>query len=155
MIIGMLADCDGPAVSPGRSWNRRDSSAHGRPTQVDGSKRRLGHFPLRRLACRNQGHRRNACEFVELPRADIERLQNRLRQALGVARVADVQQRSALDDRLVEETLGGRHGHQGRDFCAPAGLAENRDVAWIAAEGCDVVAHPLERRHQVQLAGVA
>ena len=55
----------------------------------------------------------------------------------------------------MEEALGGRDVHQADDLAAAAGLAEDGDVAGIAAEGFDVVVNPLQRGHQVGHAGVA
>ena len=55
----------------------------------------------------------------------------------------------------MEQTLGRRHVHQADHFAAAAGLAEDGDVAGIAAEGFDVVVNPLEGGHQVGHAGVA
>ena len=48
-----------------------------------------------------------------------------------------------------------RHRHQRGDLRAAAGLAEHHDVARVAAELGDVVAHPAQRQHQVEHAGVA
>ena len=47
------------------------------------------------------------------------------------------------------------HRHQRRDFSAAARLPEDRDEIRIAAEAVDVVAHPLERRDDVEHAGAA
>src|SRR4030095_13506512 len=43
----------------------------------------------------------------------------------------------------------------GADLAAAAGLAEDRDVAGIAAEALGIVAHPLQRGAHVERAGVA
>ena len=69
--------------------------------------------------------------------------------------IAVGQAAAAFGDDLVEEALGGRHMHHADDFAAAAGLAEDGDVAGIAAEAFDVVVNPLERGHQVGRAGIA
>jgi hypothetical protein len=56
---------------------------------------------------------------------------------------------------LVHQALGDRHGHQRDHLAAAARLAERRDVAGIAAEGRDVVAHPLQGQDQIQVADIA
>jgi hypothetical protein len=61
---------------------------------------------------------------------------------------------SALRDRPAEQAFHPGHRQQRRDAHRPGGLAEYRDVAWIAAEGGDVVLHPLQGRYLVQQAAV-
>ncbi|MEZ5766059.1 MAG: hypothetical protein R3D69_18700 [Xanthobacteraceae bacterium] len=61
---------------------------------------------------------------------------------------------AALHDGAVEQALGRRHRHDGRNLAAAARLAEDRDVAGVAAEFGDVVAHPGQRRNQIEHAGV-
>ena len=55
---------------------------------------------------------------------------------------------AALRRHLVEEALRVRHVQHADDFAAAAGLAEDHDVARIAAEALDVLVHPLQRRHE-------
>src|SRR5580698_11597511 len=55
----------------------------------------------------------------------------------------------------MEEPFRGRHGEERVHFSAAAGLAEDGDVAGVAAEAADVVAHPLERENDVHHADVA
>ena len=55
----------------------------------------------------------------------------------------------------MEQPRGRGHREQRADLGAAAGLAEDRDVAGIAAEAGDVVAHPLERGDEVEHPGVA
>jgi hypothetical protein len=54
----------------------------------------------------------------------------------------------------VEQALGRWHRHQRADLPPAAGLAEDRDVLWVAAEAGDVVADPLQHGHQVEQADV-
>ncbi len=61
---------------------------------------------------------------------------------------------AALGDRLVEQDVRGGHGEQCRHGDAAGGLAEDRDVARVAAEALDVVVDPLQRGDLVQLADV-
>jgi hypothetical protein len=56
---------------------------------------------------------------------------------------------------LVVEARRARHGHQGDDLAAAARLAEGHDIARVAAEGGDVVAHPLQGQDQVHVADIA
>src|SRR5262249_40030866 len=62
---------------------------------------------------------------------------------------------SALSDDAMEQPVRFGHRHQRRRLGAAAGLSENCDVVWIAAKLSDVVAHPLQREHKVEHAGVA
>ena len=62
---------------------------------------------------------------------------------------------AALRRDLVEQPLGRRHVHHADDFAAAARLPEDHHVVGIAAEGLDVVLHPLQRHHQIGRAGVA
>ena len=56
---------------------------------------------------------------------------------------------------LWKSPLAVRHRQQRAHLSAAAGLAEDRDVARIAAEARGVLAHPLQRQHQVEQAGIA
>ena len=62
---------------------------------------------------------------------------------------------AALDGRLVEEGLRGRHGAEARGFGSAAALAEDHDVVRIAAKCADVAMHPLEAVADVEHALVA
>ena len=55
----------------------------------------------------------------------------------------------------MEQPARFRHREQHADFAAAARLAENRDIAGIAAEPLDIVAHPFERGDEIEGAGVA
>ena len=55
----------------------------------------------------------------------------------------------------MEESFRGRHGEERVHFSAAAGLAEDGDVAGVAAEAADIVAHPFERENDVHHADVA
>jgi hypothetical protein len=54
----------------------------------------------------------------------------------------------------VEQARCLRCGHQEADLAATSGLAEDRDVARIAPEGCGVLANPHERIDKIQQSGV-
>ena len=54
-----------------------------------------------------------------------------------------------LRDRLGEKAFRRWHGQQGGDRVRPGALAEDGDVVRITAERGDVVAHPLQRQHEV------
>ena len=51
--------------------------------------------------------------------------------------------------------FGRRHAEQRADFAAAAGLAEDHHGVRVAAELFDVVAHPLQRVHDVEHADIA
>jgi hypothetical protein len=87
--------------------------------------------------------------------ADAELLQHRVGQRIGALARREAHRRARLDHRAVEEALRGRHDQERADLSAAARLAEDRDVAGIAAKRGDVVAHPTERRDHVERAGIA
>ena len=60
----------------------------------------------------------------------------------------------ALCDRPPEQPVGAGHGEQRADAHRTGRLAEDGDVAGIAAEGRDVVPHPLEGGDLVEQAEV-
>ena len=60
----------------------------------------------------------------------------------------------ALGDGPPEQALGPGHGQERADAHGAGRLAEDRDVGRVAAEGRDVVAHPLERGDLVEQAEV-
>ena len=110
----------------------------------------LDHF----RPCAHQPVHRHVLELVDIAARQAELAHHFLRHgARGVAGFK-LQERPALIDDAVKQALGARHRHQAQHFAAAAGLAENRDIAGIAAELGDVVLHPLQHRHQVQQAGI-
>ena len=79
-----------------------------------------------------------------------------LRFGQGVRRHAVGVQRgeAAHDDGFVEQAGGLRRVHQRVGFAAAAGLAEDRHVIGVTAEGGDVVPHPFQGHYQIHLAVV-
>ena len=65
-----------------------------------------------------------------------------------------VMSRAALGDGAPEQPGGAGHGQQRADAHRPGRLAEDGDVAGIAAEGADVVPHPLQRGDLVEQAAI-
>ena len=55
----------------------------------------------------------------------------------------------------MEQAASHRHAHQCGHLRCPARLAEDRDIAGVAAERLRVITHPAQRRHHVQNAGIA
>jgi len=55
----------------------------------------------------------------------------------------------------VEQPLRRWHRHQRADLGSTAGFAKHRHIPRIAPKGRDVLAHPLERGNQVELAHIA
>ena len=52
---------------------------------------------------------------------------------------------STFRDRPVKQPLGGWRSHKPCDTAATGGFAENGNVIWIAAEGCDIFPDPFQR----------
>ena len=98
---------------------------------------------------------RHLLRLCRLSRLQAERRHHTIGRLLCVVFRHLLQRRPALDDRLVEEALRRRHRQQRAHLAAAAGLAEDRHVARVAAKARDVVAHPLQRRDDVQHAHVA
>ncbi len=84
-----------------------------------------------------------------------ERRHELARHARGLVALDELDRRAALDDRAVEQALRGRHREQRRDLAPAAGLSEYGHAARVAAEARDVRAHPAQRVHDVEHAGVA
>jgi hypothetical protein len=57
---------------------------------------------------------------------------------------------AGLEDRAVEEPVGAREAKEGGAAHGAGRLAEDRDLAGVAPEGLDLVAHPGERGHLVE-----
>ena len=111
--------------------------------------------PLDRDLRRDQSIDRHLGQLAGVRLRDAELGAQRERHLVRLVAHLHVQARPALDDGAMEESLRLRHAEQRRDLPAAARLAEDGDVPGIAAECADVVAHPLERLHEVEHAGVA
>ena len=99
------------------------------------------------------GYNGSALNLLDTPgHADFS--DQRLGGAGRALLVGGLQPRPALNNGLVEQALSRRHGHQRADLRSAAGLAEEGDIAGIAAERLGVVAHPFQRRDEVEQAGV-
>ena len=98
---------------------------------------------------------RHARQAVELVVPDLQLGQVLLGDLTGVWGGLGPQARPTLHHCGVEESGSIRHGQKGGNLRSAARLAENHDPVRIAPEGLNVVAHPFERQHQVQHAGVA
>src|SRR5436305_3619492 len=62
--------------------------------------------------------------------------------------------RTALGDGAAEQPVGSRHGEQRADAHRSCRLAEDGDIARIAAEGGNVVAHPYEGGDLIEEANI-
>ena len=60
-----------------------------------------------------------------------------------------------MNDSTVKQPTRRRHRQQHADFAAAAGLAEDCDISWIAAEPIDIALHPSERRDQIEHPSIA
>ena len=77
------------------------------------------------------------------------------RVPLGGLRRLDGERETALAYGPVEEPLRLFHYHQEGDLKGASRLSGDGHVAGVTAEGGDVVADPLQRRDQIEQAGVA
>ena len=110
-------------------------------------------------------HRDDLLRALDLARARIahrrgvlgrepERVEEPLRDLRGLLLAGHVVQRSALEDRAVEQPARGGRREQRSHAHAARGLAEDRHVPGVAAERGDVLAHPFERADLVAQAEV-
>ena len=76
------------------------------------------------------------------------------RDAAGLRAGAARDSVGALHDAALEQAACLRRSEQGEHALAAGGLAEDRHVAGIAAEGGDVVAYPLQRGDLVEQAEI-
>jgi hypothetical protein len=81
--------------------------------------------------------------------ADFERAPERVAARLGALARVDVERR-ARHDRALEQTPRARHREQARDCGRARAVPEHGDLAGVAAERVDLVAHPLEPGAQVE-----
>ena len=153
IIAGTLAVISGAFGSQG--WMGRDlPSTTGRRVQRQVSAHRIRNL-VDRLDHLEQALRRHLLQLLHLVRLEVQGRHHVARGLVsGFARDGP-DRRSAFRDGAVKEALGGRHGHQRADLHAAAGLPKDGDVAGIAAHVADVVAHPFEREHEIEHAGVA
>lgn len=120
---------------------------------------RLGGRPLRRVGPhRGQGHVLYGQQGLRGYGGQlIEALAERFRGQGGDAPSLLLGQEPpgrALDDGAAEQAARGGSGQQGCDGGASAGLAEERHVVRVAAEGRDVLVHPHECGGLVEEAAV-
>src|SRR6266852_2743790 len=93
---------------------------------------------------------RDVLNVVKVACADAKLTDERARCCGGRLSGRAAQGDAALGDGTVKQPSGRWHRHQGGDFAATAGFAEHRHVAGIAAKVRDVVAHPFQRRDDVE-----
>ena len=98
---------------------------------------------------------RHALQLAHLSFGDAERRHQLVRRTRAGVALHQLQRGTALDRCSMEEPLRGRHRKQCRNLPATARLAKHHHVARVAAKLCDVVAHPFERKDDVEHAGVA
>ena len=114
---------------------------------------------LRRADGFRQARERQRLQRVELRAAgmgtEFELLQHGVGQARRALALGEAHAGAALDDRLVEQPLGARHPKQRADLSAAARLAEDGDIARIAAQAAGMLVHPLQRRHEIENARVS
>ena len=102
----------------------------------------------------DQLRKRDRLQLVEPVRGDLQALQHllgRLHRLLGRDRCKG---RAALRNRPVKQAAGRRHRHERADLPTTAGLPEDRDVAGVATERGDVVAHEFQCRDDIEHANV-
>ena len=94
--------------------------------------------------------RRELAQALGRPGCEPESTEERLGYALRILAGGHEVRRPALQDRAAEEPAGPRHAEEGRHADRARRLAEDRDLRGVAAEGRDLLPHPLERRHLVE-----
>src|SRR5439155_27237922 len=102
--------------------------------------------PLKRVA---QLAPRHLLEFIQLVRLEVHPRQEFFAGLRRACLRCSPERRAALRDGAMEQTFRSGHGHQRTDFATAAGLSEDRDIAWIAAKGSDVLLDPGEGRNDV------
>src|SRR5579883_3283381 len=105
--------------------------------------------------CSQQLRKRQFLQFADLVWLEPKLGHEHFCALLGVGFGSLLQRGAAFDDGFMEQALCGRHGEQGTNFTASAGLAENRDVGGVASETGNVIADPYERCGDVEQADVA
>src|SRR6185437_13563741 len=83
-----------------------------------------------------------ARDFLQAVAIAAELLEDRVGEGRAALAGGDADRRAALHDGAVKEALRRRHRQENADLTAAARLAEDRDVAGVAAEPRDVVADP-------------
>jgi hypothetical protein len=150
IISGTLIEGSGASGAKGPPGNSLPSITGLKPSRRRSAKGRTTdarqHLDLRFEELRRR-------QFPKL--AGIGRLQPQMLQHLAcgpgaVLAIGHLDGRSALDDGLVEQAFGRRHGHQHADFRAAARFPEDGDVVGITAELGDVVSHPFKGRNDVE-----
>ena len=115
---------------------------------------RRDHPILHRRSNLDEARRGNLRQLLKTDALRLQLLQHLSGQRGRSFRTREVQLRAALHDRLVKQSFRRGHRHQRADLRATARLAEDRHVRGIAAEASDVVAHPLQRGHDVEHADI-
>ena len=93
--------------------------------------------------------------LVDVFLVDAKFLEYGLAQFLGHGLGVDIEDGSAHDDGLMEETFGLGHAHQCAYFTATAGFAKNCDIIGVASELGDVVAYPFEGLYGIEHTDIA
>ena len=110
---------------------------------------------LRGFHRRQKLRHRQRLQLAKVVAGEAEHLQHGIGQLGCAVALAQPDRRAALHDGAMEQPARRRHRQQRADLAAAAELAEDRDVARIAAEAVDVVAHPFQCGDHVQRAGIA
>ena len=87
---------------------------------------------------------RNILYAVRLIMRNAQFIQDCQAKFLCHCLIVHVQDSAAHDYRLMEQTLGARHAHQGSNLSATAGLTENGHIIRITAKLADIVTNPLQ-----------
>ncbi len=147
----------GGAVGEGRLWQQlavhRGRPAQPGPTGHAGRERRSAGARSDRQRAVGSGdelRRRDQLQPLRGRFAEVEFAQHGSEGAAGGLGRGRQFHRAALNNRLVEQAIRGRHAHQSGDLGASARLAEDRHIPRVAPEGGDIVPHPLQRRHQIE-----
>ena len=159
--LGMVGWEEGARFGHGVAQQHRDRIALRRrigPERVAVQMLHVEHRPHIEPAAHHRVSRRKRCDHRlggGARRIAAELVEEGLRALAGVERAAGGNLLAAHGDGLVEQALRLWHGHQRRNLGPAAGLAEDRDIARIAAEFGHVCLDPFERKDQVKLTCIA
>ena len=125
-----------------------DHIEHG--TEIDAAaQNRIGRAqPLDQLFDRSIAH------GLRIARVDASFHKERLHPARGIDRPLCGDLLTAHRSGRVEQTRRFRHRHKGRDLRTASGLSEHHDAGRIAAEHGNILANPLQRTDEIELAEI-
>ena len=108
----------------------------------------------RTLASSIEGVVRNPIDVLNMFGIDVQLFQHSLTQLLSHLFGIHIEDGTAHDDGLMEESLGLRHAKQRAYLASPTRLTEDGDIRGVATKLTDVLLHPLQGLHYVEHAHI-